>query len=315
MHERPIVGGPPTQGGLGPRRGRPPKPARSSLRQALIALGGLFVLGFGSCVVCVALVGKAGREGSHPAVVDAGRPRAEAPFVTALVQLVANPKSIKPSDTTGDQGIGKPGKKDKNLNYEYTNPPGIPIPSLFLTVQKTDSSAWEFGFEEREMLDDGGLGPALVSKEDFAPSDGLSKLPDPHPSVEGFEQYEITGGTLKGTFLQREGGRIEVMSLPYAIAEGIRWVCENRFPGARPWSAFEDQCRDIARQKLLVPSSADFPGLFDGTQEQRTGKTMPGCGWAWDAWVDSTNALNVKIRHAFHCEDDPKTHAVTFKMD
>lgn len=170
-------------------------------------------------------------------------------------------------------------------------------------------------FDEQAMLPDGGLAAATVSKEDFAPTDGLSKLPDRHPGLEDFEDYEIAAGPLKGSFLQREGGRIEVMSLPFAIGEGIQWVCENRFPGARPKSAFEDQCRDIVRQKLLSPSSADFPGLFDGNDSNRSGHSTANCGWVWDSWVESKNAFNVTIRHTFHCEDDPTSHSITFTME
>jgi hypothetical protein len=68
--------------------GPPPKKPTSALAIVLMIFGGLFVLGVGSCVVCVAVVSKAGHDVSAPATVaEAGPARAEAPFVTALVQL------------------------------------------------------------------------------------------------------------------------------------------------------------------------------------------------------------------------------------
>ena len=305
----------------------PPKKGMSGCMLAVLVVGGLVLLGFGGCVVCVAIgvVGSKTNQTPTAAAVDAGPARAEAPWVAALVQLSANPKSIK-AKLTDDDGAGKPRTKDKDVNYEYDNPPGVPIKTLNLSVSKVNPAAWEFSFEESDLLtdagravgwNDSGMAAAASCLQDLAPSGALSKL----PANGVFDTYEITdtsvvpGGPLKGSIVEYNSPTVTVMSLPYAVGEGIRWVCENRVPGARSFSDFKSQCEDMVRAKLIAPKSADFPGLFDGTQEERNGQSTPGCGWKWYAWVEATNAFNATIRHKFTCEDDPKTRAVSLTLE
>jgi hypothetical protein len=157
------------------------------------------------------------------------------------VQLALNPKSIK-ATMTGDE-FEKPETKDKNFNYRYRSPPGIPIKTLELSVRKGNPAAWEFLFEERERLDVQG---PQVTKEDLAPSGGLAKFratgrrpagvdTQEGDDLMGREDYEITGGALKGAILRYipdgngstdnggEGrGGVELMSTQWAIEQGIR---------------------------------------------------------------------------------------------
>lgn len=154
---------PPGQYGYGyPQQPPPPKKGMSGWAIAGIVLGSMFLLGIGSCVLCVGALGKAGREGAAaaarensttPAVTAATPSRPSAPpVVVTAKQLFAD---YKANEIAADEKY-----KDKNLLVSG------PIQSIdkdaFNTMQVKLGVGDQFGFESvMASLDDSQKSKAM----------------------------------------------------------------------------------------------------------------------------------------------------------
>ena len=286
-----------------PQQGYPqaPSPKRGMGAGAILGIVFAVVLVIavgGIGLVCVAIKSS----GSKAASSASAAPRAEAPFVATLAKLVANPKAIKPTKISED-------KEDRTTDFEYAKVPGSPISEFTLSVKKSNAAGWQITW----------IAPSPpVPAEDFAPTGGLSELPKGNPAFDAV--YELTSGSLKGAILQssKTAGNVSTLqSAAYVAEKGgpvLGWLCDNgRVPGVKPMSTteFKVQCKGMVEQKLLSPSSAEFPGVFDSVPVE----TTKGCGRAWPAWVKAKNAFGVEIRRTFTCTHDPVKNLVNLKMD
>lgn len=64
------------------------------------------------------------------------------------------------------------------------------------------------------------------------------------------------------------------------------------------------QCRDIVRDRLKAPSTADFPGIFDADSRPTS---ADGCVMVYASYVDAQNSFGAKIRTKYVCTYDPRT--------
>jgi hypothetical protein len=81
-------------------------------------------------------------------------------------------------------------------------------------------------------------------------------------------------------------------------------LCDRKTFGGSPRqdkSTFREQCEGMVKAKLLSPSSADFGGLFGGSNGSGQMVTTKNCGREWTASVTAQNAYGVKIPHTFTC--------------
>lgn len=64
------------------------------------------------------------------------------------------------------------------------------------------------------------------------------------------------------------------------------------------------QCRDIVRDRLKAPSTADFPGIFDADSKPTS---ADGCVMVYASYVDAQNSFGAKLRTKYVCTYDPRT--------
>ncbi len=273
----------------------------------LALIGGGFFLVFSSSIVCAVLGSKAAS--TAPSASAAPTPLAQLPTAPTTV--------LKPSKIHA-------GTDKKDQVYEYGALTGLPGHGLELTVHKTNAAAWRIGFWEQK-------GGGHV--EDFAPSGGVKEVQqdeDFRNVVGNF--YEISSGSLKGAVVWRSpaisdwpadaggnGRTISIMSIAFAIDGGVGsrmldWLCDGKHAGADTMdrSTFENQCEGMVKEKLISPTSADFP---DGFLHSVPVLSTNRCGLSWDAWVDSKNAFGVDIRHTFVCKYDPTANLVSLTFN
>lgn len=279
---------------------QPPPPPQSPPRVGrtlAIVLGSVFLVG-GTCNVLM----WASAHGTAPSPSESVAVHKDAaPFVSTLALLVANPKASKPLKTSVD-------KEEHETDFEFGASADSPMPEFTLSVRQSNAAAWKIFW----------ITPANpFPAQDFAPTGGLSTLP-PHPAFDGV--YELIDGPLKGAILEWSMGAGNVSSLEsvaYAAEEGgpvSAWLCAHgRVPGVKAMgsSDFTFQGEQMVKEKLLSPSSAEFPGIFDHVPDT-VGKH---CTRSWKAWVEAQNAFGVKIHQTFICSQDPATNLVSLTMD
>lgn len=72
-------------------------------------------------------------------------------------------------------------------------------------------------------------------------------------------------------------------------------------------------CKSAVRDGLKSPSTAEFPGAFDG--ENKTLRTDDGCNRVFRSYVDAQNSFGAKLRSKYECVYDPRTARFSVNMD
>jgi hypothetical protein len=166
--------------------------------------------------------------------------------------------------------------------------------------------------------------PDGVLPEQLAPPGGAAvRLVN---AATGRQWTEITAGPLVGAFVSGapSGGLTSVVSFgwiqPERETEIGAWLCEHeRIHDAKtgqpvktkPDGEVKAACEALVTSKLLSPKHASFPGLLDGPHKVATNVA---CEQEWFAWVDTKNAFNADVRLNFTCTYDPRTDAVSVKV-
>lgn len=271
-----------------------PRPkSNSGLIAAIVGIP--IVIGLGTLAFCASAM-KHNLKAAEASVASAksSAEKEGATFVPLLAKLSTDPKSLTPKTT-------KPGKDD--VVYTYDDPKGTALHELKLTAEKKPNT-WLIEFSA----------VSGVAAQDFAPSDTERAPPS------SSEISALNDGPLKGAIVLRDASHWKLMSAAYALEksvggdETVDWICSTkRVPTIKSVDSgdFKVQCKDMVRAKLLVPTSADFPGLFDADRLLTNNK----CGRTWRSWVDSKNAFGVKIRKTFTCTYEPSTSMVSFNFE
>lgn len=74
-------------------------------------------------------------------------------------------------------------------------------------------------------------------------------------------------------------------------------------------NAWESTCRDLVKEKLFQPSSADFSYLGATNLENER-----DCKQFYSSTVESKNAFGATIKHEFRCQFDTKKNWVTLEF-
>lgn len=73
------------------------------------------------------------------------------------------------------------------------------------------------------------------------------------------------------------------------------------------------QCREIVKEGLEAPSSAEFPPIDDPGGGSGL-VTDDGCRMTYASYVEALNPLGVKLRTRFSCTFEPRTGKLDVKM-
>lgn len=130
---------------------------------------------------------------------------------------------------------------------------------------------------------------------------------------------QFISGSLKDSFaIDMPDGSILLTTAANAAASRdpalAPWVCKkNLVPGLKNIDDIQVEvaCKELVKEQLLSPKSADFAGIGSGAKPPAM---QPDCTQVWSSYVDAKNAFNVELRKKFTCTYEPRTGMVSVKF-